>query len=125
MDVGLKVLLVGKGAREHSLAWKLAQSPSVQHVYVVPGNGGTSDVPGVTNVRFIRVSDYPGVLALATSLGIGLVVVGPDDAVVGGIEAYFRGTGIPCFAPTKVAAEIEGSKAFAKDFMRRHKIPTA
>jgi phosphoribosylamine--glycine ligase/phosphoribosylformylglycinamidine cyclo-ligase len=91
-DGRLKVLLVGKGAREHSLAWKLAQSPSVQHVYVVPGNGGTSELVSVSNIRSVEANDYPGLVALARYLGIGLVVAGPDDAVVDGIEGYFRGS---------------------------------
>ncbi len=86
----LKVLLVGKGAREHSLAWKLAQSPSVEHVYVVPGNGGTSDLDNVSNVSSVEANDYPGLVLFAKHLGIGLVVAGPDDAVVGGIEGFFR-----------------------------------
>ncbi|WEW58970.1 phosphoribosylamine-glycine ligase [Emydomyces testavorans] len=124
-DRGLSILLVGKGAREHSLAWKLTQSPSVRHVYVVPGNGGTSGLPNVSNIREVEENDYPGLVALAKALGIGLVVVGPDNAVVDGIESYFKASGIPCFAPTKKAAEIEGSKTFAKDFMKKHNIPTA
>ncbi|KAK4102571.1 putative bifunctional purine Ade1 [Parathielavia hyrcaniae] len=122
---GLKILLVGKGAREHSLAWKLTQSPLVRHIYVVPGNGGTGELHNVSNLRSVQANDYPGLVLLAKDLGIGLVVAGPDDAVVDGIEGFFRNTGIPCFAPTKEAAEIEGSKSFAKDFMRKYKIPTA
>ncbi len=86
----LKVLLVGKGAREHSLAWKLAQSPSVQHVYVVPGNGGTSELDNVSNISSVEANDYPALAVLAKDLGIGLVVAGPDDAVVDGIEGFFR-----------------------------------
>ncbi len=86
----LKVLLVGKGGREHSLAWKLAQSPSVEHIYVVPGNGGTDQLPNTSNIRHVESNDYPGLVALAKDLGIGLVVAGPDDAVVDGIEGYFR-----------------------------------
>ncbi|RYO84776.1 hypothetical protein DL764_009279 [Monosporascus ibericus] len=123
--VGLKILLVGKGAREHSLAWKLAQSPSVNHVYVIPGNGGTSALNNVSNIRSVEPNDYTALVALAKDLGIGLVVAGPDDAVVDGIEGYFRGSGIPCFAPSKEAAEIEGSKAYVKGFMQKHDIPTA
>lgn len=89
---GFKILLVGKGAREHSLAWKLAQSPSVRHVYVVPGNGGTSQLDHVSNICSVEANDYPGLVALAKDLGIGLVVAGPDDAVVDGIEGFFRGS---------------------------------
>jgi len=91
-DGRLKVLLVGKGAREHSLAWKLAQSLLVQHVYVVPGNGGTGELVGVSNIRSVEANDYSGLVALARHLGIGLVVAGPDDVVVDGIEGYFRGS---------------------------------
>ncbi|RYP45214.1 hypothetical protein DL768_008407 [Monosporascus sp. mg162] len=123
--VGLKVLLVGKGAREHSLAWKLAQSPSVNHVYVIPGNGGTSALDNVSNIRSVEPNNYTALVALTKDLGVGLVVAGPDDAVVDGIEGYFRGSGIPCFAPSKEAAEIEGSKAYAKGFMQKYNIPTA
>ena len=86
----LKVLLVGKGAREHSLAWKLAQSQLVSHIYVVPGNGGTSDLRNVSNISSVEANDYPALVALAKDLGIGLVVAGPDDAVVDGIEGFFR-----------------------------------
>jgi phosphoribosylamine--glycine ligase/phosphoribosylformylglycinamidine cyclo-ligase len=89
---GLGVLLVGKGAREHSLAWKLAQSPSVSHVYVVPGNGGTDALENVSNVSSVKPNDYPGLVALARELGVGLVVAGPDDVVVDGIEGFFRGS---------------------------------
>jgi phosphoribosylamine--glycine ligase/phosphoribosylformylglycinamidine cyclo-ligase len=87
---GLKVLLIGKGAREHSLAWKLAQSPSVHHIYVVPGNGGTSELDRVSNICSVEANDYPGLVDLAKRLGIGLVVAGPDEAVVDGIEGFFR-----------------------------------
>ncbi|KAK2734621.1 hypothetical protein FQN57_001615 [Myotisia sp. PD_48] len=121
----MKVLLVGKGGREHSLAWKLSQSPTVNHVYVLPGNGGTCALPNVSNISHIKENDYAGMVSLAKDLGIGLVIAGPDDAVVDGIEGYFRGSGIPCFAPTKEAAEIEGSKTFAKNFMKKYNIPTA
>ena len=89
-DASLNVLLVGKGSREHSLAWKLTQSPLVKHVYVVPGNGGTNGLPDVTNIRRVEANDYPGLVALAKDLGVGLVVAGPDDVVVDGIEGYFR-----------------------------------
>ncbi|WDK12841.1 phosphoribosylamine-glycine ligase [Colletotrichum graminicola] len=121
----LRILLIGKGGREHALSWKLSHSPSVDHVFVFPGNGGTAK--GLSNVSNIRedITDYTELVSLAQALAIDLVVVGPDDAVVGGIEGFFRNSGIPCFAPTKEAAEIEGSKAYAKDFMRKYGIPTA
>lgn len=88
----LKILLVGKGAREHSLAWKLSQSPSVQHIYVVPGNGGTQDLPNVSNISHIGQDDFPGLVCFARDQHIGLVVAGPDDAVVNGIAGYFEGS---------------------------------
>lgn len=88
----LKVLLVGKGGREHALAWKLVHSPSVEHVFVLPGNGGTASLPGVTNIDGIAANDYPGLVRLSQDLDIGLVVAGPDDAVVDGIEGFFRGS---------------------------------
>ena len=93
-----RILLVGKGAREHSLAWKFAQSPSVEHVYVVPGNGGTAGLDNVSNIRHVGANDYTGLVTLAKDLGVNLVVVGPDDAVVDGIEGYFRGSAYltPC-----------------------------
>ncbi|KAJ9609052.1 hypothetical protein H2200_006823 [Cladophialophora chaetospira] len=126
MAGSLKVLLVGSGGREDALAWKLSQSPLVEHIYVVPGNGGTERPgSGVSNVSDTAADDYPRLLLLSQRLGVGLVVAGPDQAVVDGIEGYFRGSGIPCFAPSREAAEVEGSKAFAKDFMKRHGIPTA
>ncbi|KAH7328355.1 putative bifunctional purine Ade1 [Stachybotrys elegans] len=121
----MKILLIGKGAREHALAWKLSQSPKVWHVYVVPGNGGTSRLDNVSNLDCVRADDYAGLVTLAKVLGVGLVVAGPDDAVVDGIEGYFRHSGILCFAPTKEAAEIEGSKAYSKGLMSKYGIPTA
>ncbi|KAI0388559.1 putative bifunctional purine Ade1 [Xylariaceae sp. FL0594] len=126
VQTSLKILLVGSGGREHALAWKLGQSPLVDHIYVVPGNGGTERMgDSVSNVSDTAADDYPGLLLLSQRLGVGLVVAGPDQAVVDGIEGYFRGSGIPCFAPSKEAAEVEGSKAFAKSFMERYGIPTA
>ncbi|KAL5089123.1 hypothetical protein Trisim1_005978 [Trichoderma cf. simile WF8] len=124
----LRVLLIGSGGREHALAWKLSQSPSVEHVFVFPGNGGTVQSEKISNVvdeSILSERDYPALVTLALKLNIGLVVVGPDSAVVDGIEGYFRQSGIPCFAPSKEAAELEGSKTFAKDFMRKYNIPTA
>ncbi|CAH0059435.1 unnamed protein product [Clonostachys solani] len=121
----LKILLVGKGAREHSLAWKLAQSPSVEHIYVVPGNGGTAGMKKVTNVTTVVEDDFPSLVNFAKDHGVGLVVAGPDDAVVNGIAGYFEDATIPCFAPSKKAAEVEGSKAYSKAFMEKYGIPTA
>lgn len=89
-QLGLNVLLIGKGGREHALAWKLTQSERVAHVYVVPGNGGTAALDGVSNIRHVQANDYQGLLSLAKELHIGLVVAGPDDAVIDGVEGYFR-----------------------------------
>ncbi|EHK22972.1 uncharacterized protein TRIVIDRAFT_28405 [Trichoderma virens Gv29-8] len=124
----LRVLLIGSGGREHALAWKLSQAPSVEHVFVFPGNGGTVQIENISNVASeeeIAEGDYSALVALAQKLDIGLVVVGPDSAVVDGIEGYFRESRIPCFAPSKESAELEGSKTYAKDFMRKYDIPTA
>lgn len=85
-----KVLVIGKGAREPALVWKLAQSPIVEHVYVAPGNGGTAMFVGATNLEDVKETGFPGLVDLAKALGIGLVIVGPDDAVVAGIEKHFR-----------------------------------
>ncbi|KAI6080214.1 putative bifunctional purine Ade1 [Hypoxylon rubiginosum] len=122
----LTILLVGSGGREHALAWKLSQSPRVKHIYVVPGNAGTEGLgKSVSNIRDVAADNYPGLVRLSEQLGVGLVVVGPDQAVVDGIGDYFTELGIPCFAPSELAAEIEGSKVFAKGFMNRYGIPTA
>lgn len=127
MAESLIVLLVGKGAREHALAWKLSQAPSVKKVLVFPGNAGTEQgLARVSNLETnFEATDYRQLAELATEIGVGLVVVGPDDAVVDGIEGFFKDVGIPCFAPTKEAAELEGFKTFAKDFMAKYNIPTA
>ncbi|KAK1460285.1 HET domain-containing protein [Colletotrichum melonis] len=121
----MKILLIGKGGREHALAWKLTRSQSVEHVYVLPGNAGTGTLTKVSNCRGIAVDDYGGLVELSKRLEIDLVIIGPDDAVVGGMGDHFRSNGIRCFGPSKRAAIIEGSKDFAKDFMYRRKIPTA
>lgn len=89
-DRSLSILLVGGGAREHALAWKLSKSPRVEHIYVVPGNAGTASLPNVSNNSEASVNDHPALVSLAKTLRIGLVVVGPDDPVVNGIEAHFR-----------------------------------
>ncbi|RSL65606.1 hypothetical protein CEP54_004098 [Fusarium duplospermum] len=127
MAENLIILLIGKGAREHALAWKLSQAPSVKKVLVFPGNAGTEQGHvKVSNLETnLKAADYRQLAKLATELEVGLTVVGPDDAVVDGIEGFFKDVGIPCFAPTKEAAELEGSKTFAKDFMAKYKIPTA
>jgi len=119
----IRILLVGNGGREHALAWKLSQSPLVESIIAVPGNGGRC--PKVTNNTSVKADDYPGLVALAQKHNINLVVPGPEAPLVDGIEGYFRAVGIPCYGPSKEAARMEGSKTFSKDFMKRHNIPTA
>ena len=119
----LRVLVIGSGGREHALAWKLAQSPSVDIVHVAPGNGGTMG-DKIINVK-ISVDDFTELVAHARKHGLNLVVVGPEAPLVAGIENFFRAVGIRCFGPSKAAARMEGSKTFSKDFMQRHSIPTA
>ena len=118
-----KILVVGSGGREHALAWKLAQSPAVGEVLVAPGNAGTARESGCRNVD-VQATDLDGLLALAQSEGIALTVVGPETPLVLGIVDKFRLAGQRIFGPTEFAAQLEGSKAFAKDFLARHRIPT-
>ncbi|KAF4618390.1 hypothetical protein G7Y89_g14913 [Cudoniella acicularis] len=121
----LRILLVGNGGREHALAWKLAQSPLVESIITIPGNGGTATCPKVTNDNSVKADDYPGLVAFAQKNNINFVVPGPEAPLVDGIEGYFRAVGIRCYGPSKLAARMEGSKTFSKDFMKRHNIPTA
>ncbi|MDB5743264.1 MAG: phosphoribosylamine--glycine ligase [Polaromonas sp.] len=118
----MKVLVVGGGGREHALAWKLAQSPKVQAVYVAPGNGGTALDPRLEN---INITDMQELRAWATTEKIALTVVGPEQPLAAGIVDEFRHHGLRVFGPTKAAAQLESSKAFSKAFMKRHQIPTA
>ena len=120
----MKVLVIGSGGREHALAWKLAQSPRVDEVIVAPGNAGTATEAGCRNVA-VKVTDIEGLLALVQAEGIGLTVVGPEVPLVAGVVDRFRLAGHRIFGPTAAAAQLEGSKAFAKDFLARHGIPTA
>jgi phosphoribosylamine--glycine ligase len=120
----MKVLVIGGGGREHALAWKLAQSARVDEVIVSPGNAGTAREPGLRNAP-VPVTDIDGLLALAQSEGVGLTVVGPEVPLVAGVVDRFTAAGLRCFGPTARAAQLEGSKAFAKDFLARHDIPTA
>ncbi len=120
----MKVLVVGSGGREHALAWKAAHSTAVKQVFVAPGNAGTAMEDGVENIA-IAANDLDGLLAFARERGIGLTIVGPEDPLVGGIVDKFHTAGLACFGPSAAAAELEGSKAYAKDFMARHGIPTA
>ena len=119
------ILVVGRGGREHALAWSLAKSPSVSRIWVAPGNGGTAAMGApVSNVPLTE-DDHTGLLALAQREQIGLVVVGPEAPLAAGLADDFAAAGIACFGPSKAAAQLEASKAFAKDFMLRHGIATA
>ncbi len=118
----MKVLVIGSGGREHALAWKLKQSPRVAEVFCAPGNGGIAQV--ATCVP-LAANDHGALVQFAKREGIGLTVVGPDDALAGGIVDHFESEGLRIFGPTKSAARLESSKVFAKQFMLRHGIPTA
>ena len=118
----MKVLVIGNGGREHALAWKLAQSPKVQTVFVAPGNGGTA---ADARLRNIAITDFTALADFAQAEKIALTVVGPETPLAGGIVDVFRARGLRVFGPTAAAAQLESSKAFAKAFMQRHQIPTA
>lgn len=120
----MKVLIIGSGGREHALAWKAAQSESVTQVFVAPGNAGTAIEPKLENVA-LDVLDFDGLVAFAKSNEIRLTIVGPEAPLVDGIVDRFRDEGLRIFGPSKGAAQLEGSKAFTKDFLARQKIPTA
>ena len=120
----MKVLLVGSGGREHALAWKIAQSSKVTEVFVAPGNAGTALEPGVKNIA-ISSDDIEGLLSFAEQNNVQLTVIGPEAPLVAGIVDQFSKAGLRCFGPSQLAAQLEGSKAFAKDFLARHNIPTA
>jgi phosphoribosylamine--glycine ligase len=118
----MKVLIIGSGGREHALAWKLRQSPRISAVFCAPGNGGIAEV--ATCVP-IKISEHDALMKFARSEGIGLTVVGPDDALAAGIVDRFQSEGLRIFGPTQSGARLESSKVFAKEFMLRHGIPTA
>jgi phosphoribosylamine--glycine ligase len=120
----MKVLIVGGGGREHAVAWKVAQSKRVEAVYVAPGNAGTDGELGIENVA-IAAEDIDALLAFALQHKVGLTIVGPEAPLVQGIVDKFKANGLRCFGPSQAAAQLEGSKAFTKDFLARHKIPTA
>lgn len=122
MNEPIRVLVVGGGGREHALAWKLKQSPRAARVYVAPGNGGTARDPDLENVP---ITDVVALRDWALAHGIGLTVVGPEAPLAAGIVDVFRAAGLRIFGPTRAAAQLESSKAFAKAFMQRHGIPTA
>ena len=120
----MKVLVIGNGGREHALAWKAAQSPRVSTVFVAPGNAGTALEPTLQNVA-INATDITGLLSFAQNEKIDLTIVGPEAPLVIGVVDAFRAAGLKIFGPTQGAAQLEGSKAFTKDFLARHNIPTA
>ena len=120
----MKVLIIGGGGREHALAWKVAQADTVEKVLVAPGNAGTAREAKVENVA-LDVLDQQGLAELAEREGVALTIVGPEAPLVEGLVDYFQSRGLKCFGPGKAAAQLEGSKAFTKDFLARHAIPTA
>jgi len=120
----MNILIIGNGGREHALAWKAAQSPLADKVFVAPGNAGTALEHKVENVN-IAATDIPALVKFAQDKQIGLTIVGPEAPLVIGVVDAFRAAGLKIFGPTQAAAQLEGSKAFTKDFLARHKIPTA
>ena len=120
----MNVLIIGSGGREHALAWKAAQSPQVEKVFVAPGNAGTLLDNKLANVS-LDILDFSRLADFAEANDVGLTIVGPEVPLVAGIVDFFKERKLPCFGPTKGAAQLEGSKAFTKDFLARHKIPTA
>ena len=118
----MNILVIGGGGREHALAWKLAQSPKVQMIYVAPGNGGTA---ADLRLKNLPITDIVELRTWAQANNIGMTVVGPEGPLAAGVVDEFRAHGMRIFGPTKAAAQLESSKAFSKAFMRRHSIPTA
>jgi phosphoribosylamine--glycine ligase len=123
-DSLMKILIIGGGGREHALAWKAAQSPQVDKVFVAPGNAGTALEPRLENVP-IAADDVAALKAFAEREAVDLAIVGPEAPLVRGVVDEFRAAGLRCFGPSRAAAQLEGSKAFCKDFLARHRIPTA
>lgn len=120
----MNILIIGSGGREHALAWKAAQSSKVEKVFVAPGNAGTAIENKTENVA-IDVGEFEKLAAFAENNNVGLTIVGPEAPLVDGIVDFFQARGLACFGPSKGAAQLEGSKAFTKDFLARHNIPTA
>jgi phosphoribosylamine--glycine ligase len=127
MSQNLRVLLIGNGGREHTLAWKLSQSPLVSQIFACPGNGGTGSLPKCSNLSSISASSFADLVQFSKDQKINLLVPGPEQPLVDGIVDYFAAyaPGVKCFGPSAAAARMEGSKTFSKDFMKRHGIPTA
>ncbi|MFT6164057.1 MAG: phosphoribosylamine--glycine ligase [Zhongshania aliphaticivorans] len=119
----MNVLIIGNGGREHALAWKVAQSAQVETVFVAPGNAGTALDNNIENVA-IAIDDFAALADFAENNQVGLTIVGPEAPLVEGVVDFFQARNLPCFGPTKGAAQLEGSKAFTKDFLARHQIPT-
>ena len=119
----MNVLIIGSGGREHALAWKAAQSDKTETIYVAPGNAGTANEHGIENV-VLDVMDFPALADFAEHNQVGLTIVGPEAPLVEGIVDYFAQRNLRCFGPSAGAAQLEGSKAFTKDFLARHQIPT-
>ena len=120
----MNILIIGNGGREHALAWKAAQSAQIDTVFVAPGNAGTATEPGVENVA-IDALDFPALVKFAKANQVELTIVGPEAPLVAGVVDYFEAQGLAIFGPSQAAAQLEGSKAFTKDFLARHEIPTA
>lgn len=120
----MNVLIIGSGGREHALAWKAAQSPLADKVFVAPGNAGTAMEAGVENVA-LDPMDFKALCDFCLANHVGLTIVGPEAPLVAGVVDYFHQQGLACFGPKQGAAQLEGSKAFTKDFLKRHRIPTA
>jgi len=120
----MQILIIGSGGREHALAWKVAQSDKVQHVFVAPGNAGIEKEDKISNVD-IKVEDLGGLVDFAKGNNIELTIVGPEVPLVMGVVDQFQAVGLSCFGPVKGAAQLEGSKAFTKDFLAKYNIPTA
>ncbi len=120
----MKVMIIGSGGREHALAWKASQSNTVEKVFVVPGNAGTANEPNIENVAGDPM-DFSSLVDIAKTKDIGLTIIGPEAPLVDGVVNYFQEQGLLCFGPSQGAAQLEGSKAFSKDFLQRHNIPTS
>ena len=119
----MNVLVVGSGGREHALAWKAAQSTQVETVFVASGNAGTATEANLENVA-IAIDDFAALADFAEASNVGLTIIGPEQPLVDGVVDFFNQRGLPVFGPSKGAAQLEGSKAFTKDFLLRHSIPT-
>jgi phosphoribosylamine--glycine ligase/phosphoribosylformylglycinamidine cyclo-ligase len=121
----LRILILGSGGREHALSWKLSQSDHVEAIFCVPGNAGTGQLPKTTNIKHLNESDLVDIIQYAHQEKIDMLLPGPEAPLVAGVADLCHRAGIACFGPSMEAARLEGSKAFSKDFMHRHHIPTS